>query len=69
VPRGCDNFPYGFKGTPSARRAVQPRPDSCSGRWQHAEDCVERPGEYQAVGGRGRGESRRRWRGSLARCL
>jgi hypothetical protein len=27
----CDNFLYVFKGTPSARQAVQPRPDSGHG--------------------------------------
>jgi hypothetical protein len=51
-------FTVSFKGTPSARRAVWPRPGSCSGRGG-TRGCVERSGECRAVGGRGCGESRR----------
>lgn len=32
-------------------------------------DALKRSGECRTVGGRDRGESRRSWRGSLARCL
>ena len=31
----CDNFLYGFKGTPSARQAGRPRPSSTAGTRDH----------------------------------
>jgi len=57
-----------FKGTPPARQAVRLWPDSCYERGRYARDALNDKG-CRAVGGRGRGESRRSWRGSLARCL
>src|SRR5262249_20677300 len=44
-----------FKGTPSARQAIQPWPDSC--KWARAVlgGGVERPGQCRAVGGGVRG--------------
>jgi hypothetical protein len=64
----CDKFLYSFKGAP--RRAKPSGP----GRTREVSagstgGCVERSGECRAAGGQGRGESRRSWRGSLARCL
>jgi hypothetical protein len=63
----CDNFLYSFKGAPSARQADRARPCSQRPRDMY-EEALDEPGDC-AEAARSDGESRRRWRGSLARCL
>jgi hypothetical protein len=62
-----NNFMYGFKGAPSARQPDRPRPIPRRMRWTCPES-VERAGQC-VWRRRGAGDSRRRWRGSLARRL
>ena len=66
--RSCDNFLYSFKGAPSARQADWHRPRLAKDT-QDVYGGRERAGQCSAIAARGGGDSRRRWRGSLAHFL
>jgi hypothetical protein len=63
---GGENFPYGFKGAPSARQIDGSWP--CS--WTMRGTCTEALNEAEVRGtdDQGSGDSPRRWRGSVARA-